>query len=449
MVIAPTSAFVVLSLSSWFGHRPSERAAATWVGMGLSVATMAGFVLLVFMAVPERTEVQSPILSWFTVGHYHFTWRLVADRLSLPVALFSVILVGVVGVFSRRYLHRERGFVRFYVMLALFGAAVQLVVLAGSLDLIFFGWELVGLSSTLLIAYFHDRVKPVEHGLRAYISYRVCDIGLLAALVWLHHTVGSTDATPHMETPWDGFPVPPKTFDCTLVALLLVWATLGKSAQLPFSGWLPRAMEGPTPSSAIFYGAISVHLGPYLLLRAAPILVHAPIAAAFIVVIGASTALHATFVGRVQTDVKSALAYASMTQIGVIFVEIGLGLYWIAIIHIVGHACLRSLQILRAPNALKEHQLIQQSLASAVPATGTHFERWIPRPLQTRLYRHALDRGLVDVVLLDSMLTPIVRGLRALDQVDALWIRQIAGESEARRASGGSPVSSGAPESLS
>src|SRR5690606_8655462 len=128
----------------------------------------------------------------------------------LPLAILCALLVGLTGVFSRRYLHREPGYRRFYLLLALFGAGVQLVALAGTLDLLFFGWEIVGLSSALLIGFFNERAQPARHGLRAFATYRVCDAGLLAAAVWMHHSTGSSALTPPVSAPfaWPGFAGP-------------------------------------------------------------------------------------------------------------------------------------------------------------------------------------------------------------------------------------------------
>lgn len=366
---------------------------------------------------------------WFSVGHYHFSWTLIGDRLSLPFAVFSSGLVWMIAVFSRRYLHREEGFHRFYLMLSFFGAGVLLVVLAGSLDLIFFGWEIVGLSSALLIAFYHERKAPVEHGLRAFLTYRFCDIGLLGAAVWLHHSVGGSTLIPtDGGMKWATLAVPPDAADAMLVGMFLIWASIGKAAQVPLGSWLPRAMEGPTPSSAIFYGAISVHLGPYLLLRAAPIFETNALLEWVIIAIGATTAVHATFVGRVQTDIKSALAYASMTQLGVIFVEIGFGMHTLALVHIVGHASLRSLQILRSPSLLHDHHHLEQAMGEALPRSGGHLEKLIPATLQPWLYRAALERGYLDTIVVDIIVGGFVRIVRRVDEIEKRWAALLAGE---------------------
>jgi len=438
----PTLAVLILGTARWAtGRRASERGVVRIVGIAFFLALSSSALLGLLLLVGGAPGVEADLGSWFSAGHYRFRWVLRGDRLSLPFACFSAALVGVIASFSRRYLHREEGFHRFYLMLAFFGAGVELVLLAGSLDLFFFGWEIVGLSSALLIAFFHERPLPVEHGLRAFVTYRFCDVGLLGAVVWLHHVVGSSALAPMVEEArWAGLGVPSDPRDARIVGLLLLWASMGKSAQVPLGGWLPRAMEGPTPSSAIFYGAISVSLGPYLLLRAAPLLEAAPLAAWAVIVVGGATAMHATFVGRVQSDVKSALAYASMTQLGIIFVEIGLGLDLLALIHTLGHASLRSLQILRSPSLLHDHHHLEQAMGRQLPRTGGHLERLVPASIQPWLYRHALERGYFDAILIDWLVGGFTRTLRRLDRMDRRWADWLGGgEGPEARPHGRSP----------
>ena len=240
------------------------------------------------------------------------------------------------------------------MLLVLFGLGMNLMVLAGSIDVLFAGWEFIGISSMLLIGFFHERANAVQAAVRAFITYRICDAGILAAGVVIHAAVGSGDFDRLFHGSWPQATCLVPSSTATVITLLLVFAALGKTAQVPFSGWLPRAMEGPTPSSAIFYGALSIHAGAYVLLRCEPLLDAAPAVGWVLVFIGGGTALHASIVGRVQTDLKSMLAYGSMMQAGLIFVEIGLGWRVIPLIHVVSHAILRSLQILRSPSALHD-----------------------------------------------------------------------------------------------
>src|SRR5262249_9605432 len=176
-----------------------------------------------------------------------------------------------------------------------------------------------------------------------------------------------------------------------LVGLLLVVAAAGKSALVPFSGWLPRAMEGPTPSSAVFYGALSVHLGAYLLLRVSPILEASAWLAAAVVALGLATALYAYLAGTVQTDIKSALAFASLVQVGLIVAEIGLGLRYVALVHLLGNACLRTLQFIRAPTLLHDYHLLENAIGEHLPRSREPLGRLAPGRFRTWLYRFALE----------------------------------------------------------
>jgi NAD(P)H-quinone oxidoreductase subunit 5 len=195
----------------------------------------------------------------------------------------------------------------------------------------------------------------------------------------------------------------------SIVGPLLLLAACGKSAQVPFSGWLPRAMEGPTPSSAIFYGALSVHIGAYLLLRAAPLIAASALTSAVVVLIGTLTTLHGTLAGRVAADAKTALAFASLTQVGVIFVEIGLGLHWLALLHIVGHSFMRSLQFLRAPSLLHDHHQLHAASGGDLGQTGHVYERLLPERVRAWLYRFAVERSHLEPLLDRLIARPALR----------------------------------------
>ena len=209
---------------------------------------------------------------------------------------------------------------------------------------------------------------------------------------------------------------------------LLILAAAGKSALIPFSSWLPRAMEGPTPSSAVFYGALSVHLGAYLLLRMSTILYSSVALCAIVVVLGLSTAAFAALASRVQSDVKSALAYASMSQVGVIVAEIGLGLQYVALVHILGHACLRTLQLLRAPSALRDHANMENAMGRRIAQHYGFWELVLPATLRDRLYRFALERGYLDVCLEEYITGPFLRLFRTFDRWERNWTDFVAGD---------------------
>jgi NADH-quinone oxidoreductase subunit L len=428
MVVLPAAGVAAQALALWFGCRRSERATVMIVALVFGAVAIAAVTLALTLLVTGRDMIDVQVGPWFATSDHAWRWHLVADRLCVPFALCAAALIGLIGALSSRYLHREPGFYRFYLLLTLFGTGVELVVLAGSLTVVFVGWELVGMASALLIAYFHDRQGPVRHGLRAFLTYRACDVGLLAGTALLADAAGSVDLSGPPAPPapragwtsvlgWTGWaqvPVPGSTVSATIVALLLLLGVVGKSALVPVSGWLPRAMEGPTPSSAIFYGAISVHLGPYLLLRAHALLDAAPAARVLVVLLGLASALHATLVGRVQSDIKNALAYASMTQVGLIVAEIGLGLYPLAIVHILGHAAMRSAQILRSPSLLHDRHHLEQAMGRTLPHTGRHLERFVPVRWRLPLYRYGFEHGYLDVWL-RRLRDPIAGLLRAID----------------------------------
>src|SRR5262249_10947520 len=204
-----------------------------------------------------------------------------------------------------------------------------------------------------------------------WVVYRVSDAALLLAAVVLHHLSSQGDFDRLLGAgPWPEGRAALTEGQALGVGLLLVVAAAGKSALVPFSGWLPRAMEGPTPSSAVFYGALSVHLGAYLLLRAGPILDASPWLSAVVVALGLATALYAYLAGSVQTDIKSALAFASLVQVGLVVAETGLGFRYVALVHLLGNACLRTLQFIRAPTLLHDYHLLENALGEPLPRSG-------------------------------------------------------------------------------
>jgi NAD(P)H-quinone oxidoreductase subunit 5 len=206
----------------------------------------------------------------------------------------------------------------------------------------------------------------------------------------------------------------------TAIAVLLIAAVAGKSALLPFSAWLPRAMEGPTSSSAVYYGSLSIHAGCYLLLRAEPLLAQSLLAQVLAGLAGGFTVVYASIVGRAQSDIKSSLAYASLTQVGVIIVEISLGLVTVAFVHMVGHACFRLLQLLRAPNVLHDLHRLERFLGDDHEDDETHPANRRPSSPRRRLYLFALERGFLDALVARLAIRPMVQLAAGLDRVDRL-----------------------------
>lgn len=391
------------------------------------LSALSSLSLLAIVALGGESPIVVPLGEWLATASYHFEVSLLLDPLSVAFGTLTAALCGIVGAFAHRYLHRDPGFNRFFLLLALFGLGMTLTALAGSLELLYAAWELVGLSSALLIAFHHERRAPVANGLRTFVVYRICDLGLLAAVALSHYQLGTGD----LEILYRDAPAL-RGGAATALALLLLLAACGKSAQVPFSGWLPRAMEGPTPSSAIFYGALSVHAGAYLLLRVSPLLDRSSLASAAVVLVGLLTALHATLSGRVQTDIKTSLAYASLTQVGIIFIEIGLGLRVIPLLHLLGNAVTRTLQFLRAPSLLHDFHQLQNAVGGHLARTGLHLERTVPASLQRRLYLFALERAHLDDLLERFAIAPFQRGFRFLDGLERRGMDRLGGGKENR-----------------
>jgi NAD(P)H-quinone oxidoreductase subunit 5 len=414
-VASPALLLALLGLAS-LRRRPLREANVARMTSAAMTACLAGLATASFVYVSSEHD---PGLwtarTWFSSYEGAFRFDFLVDGGSLAFALLAAAICAVVARFSYRYLHREPGFQRYFTLFAVFVLGTLLVALAGSIEVLFAGWELIGLSSALLVAFFHERPAPAINGLRVFAAYRLSDAAMLVTAVLLHHYSGSGSLAGLLA----GAAPPPLTeTQATLICVFLIAAVAGKSALLPLSGWLPRAMEGPTPSSAVYYGALSVHAGCYLLWRASPLLEQSLVAQVMAGLAGASTALYATLVARVQTDVKSALAYASLTQVGLIVLEIALGFQTFAFVHLCGHACFRLLQFLTAPSVLHDlHELQGEGVDDARDSGDS--PRW------RGLYLFALERGFLDALLDRCVTEPFCRVAGLLDRLD----RALVGES--------------------
>ena len=417
MLSAPAVLTAVLGVSAVFHVPVGERATGLLTRGAMLVAFVASLVAIVtYIAGGTEPRVFS-FGTWFSSGEHGFSFDFLVDGLSLSFALLSTSICGVVAAFSNRYLHREPGYSRYFILFGIFTTGITLVAVAGSIEVLFAGWELLGLSSALLVAFFHERRAPVRNALRVFAVYRVSDAAMLAAAVLLHHWAGGGSLPMLFSGHGGGSPLEPE--QATLISVLLIAAVAGKSALLPFSGWLPRAMEGPTPSSAVYYGALSIHAGCFLLLRAEPLLAQSDLARVLAAAAGASTALYATLCARVQTDVKSALAYAALTQVGIIVVEIAFGLTTLAFVHIVGHACFRLLQLLSAPNILHDLHELENALEGGEGAP--HGERTsLSGSPDARRFPHLVwvERGFLDAAVDRLVKRPLYRLASALDRLD-------------------------------
>jgi NAD(P)H-quinone oxidoreductase subunit 5 len=441
VVCAPALLVPILGLPTLTGRPLSERTIGRSIQVAIITGLLAALAILGLMLWRGTRYVPIELGSWVMIPHYHFSIKFVFDRLSVPFVILSFVICGTVGAFANRYMHRELGFNRFFMFYVLFLTGMVLTSLAGTIETLFAGWEFVGLSSALLVAFYHERPAPVRNGLRIWIVYRVSDAALLTASVVMHHLSGEGDMHELLQMgSWPGGQALLSGHDALLVGLLLLVAAAGKSALVPFSGWLPRAMEGPTPSSAVFYGALSVHLGAFLLLRFSPLLDCSLALSVTVVCLGLITAMYGSFVGPVQTDIKSALCFASLTQVGIIIVEIGLGLRYLALIHILGHACLRTLQFVRAPSLLYDYSTMENAIGARLPHQPGPWDRLIPQNRRIWFYRLALERGYLDALLADYIVAPVVGTLRWCDAMEHRWTDFLSG-GESRTSTQAPPAS--------
>lgn len=376
-------------------HEPGTARLASWSVL----AAWLGLIALDVDAVLHGAPGHVLVATWFASDGFRLPISFTLDTLALGVASVLTFLIWLTHRFAANYLHREAGFHRFFFALSLFSAGMLLILLAGNAVIAFVGWELAGVSSYLLIGYAYDRSTATGNALRAFVTNRVGDAGFVLGIALAFTWVGS------VEWPKINGEGILDSLSAGLLALGFVLAALAKSAQVPFSPWLARALEGPTPSSAVYYGAVMVHAGVYLLLRLEPLLRQSPALMTAVALLGALTALYGWLSGLVQGDVKSALIFATTTQVGIMFLAIGLGLFEVAAWHLVLHAVWRAYQFLASPSYM---HLVHQP-AAPPPA-------WLARC--QRLYTAALQRfwleGLTDKLLVRPT-AALGRDVRAFD----------------------------------
>ncbi len=347
---------------------------------------------------------------WLRVGEVDVTLRFLTQGLSVQLAALFALLLCIVMRFSVNYLHRETGFHRFFFVLSLFAFAMFMLVLSASMLGTFVGWEIAGLCSYWLIGYLYNRQHATQNATRVFITNRVGDAGFVAGfalcVLWLGNTNWREIALLVASL---------STQKLNLITLCFVVAAAVKSAQLPFTSWLTRAMEGPTPSSAIFYGAIMIHSGVYLLFLIRPLLELTPLIAGLVATIGALTACYGYIVGLTQTDIKTSLIYATAAQLGLLFLECGLGFWQLATWHLFAHASVRAYQLLTAPSLLYNTQgLSTQNMPAYFAA-------------QRRFYTYATQRFWLEPTMDWLFVKPIMHLARDVNYVDKHFIDPLMG----------------------
>jgi NADH:ubiquinone oxidoreductase subunit 5 (subunit L)/multisubunit Na+/H+ antiporter MnhA subunit len=357
----------------------------SWLSFGIVFTQLAGITIFTIVWLLNGSQTLNlDELTIVKTDNYTFFIDFYFDKISAVYLLIGALLTAMISTYSRYYLHREKGYKRFFNTVLFFFFGYNLAILSGNFETLFIGWEIIGISSFLLIAFYRERYLPVKNAFKVYSLYRIGDVGLILAM-WASHHLFHENITfvelnnyalvnHHLES---------HTFIGFFIAFCLACAAAVKSAQIPFSSWLPRAMEGPTPSSAIFYGSLSVHLGIFLMLRTYPFWENQIIVRVAIGIMGLTTSIITSMIGKVQSNVKSQIAYSSISQIGLIFIEIALGLDNLALLHFTGNALLRTYQLLVSPSVVS--YLIRDQFYNFIPLEEKK-NYWLSKRFRNSLY---------------------------------------------------------------
>ena len=347
--------------------------------VGISFLIVLGaFIQTLGLPVEERSNTVN-LFSWLSVGGLQIKFAYLVDQLSLTMSLIVTGVGFLIHVYSIGYMHCDKSFWRFFAYLNLFIFAMMNLILGDNFVVLFLGWEGVGLCSYLLIGFWYDR--KFENGTtsqaakKAFVVNRIGDFGFLLGMFLIYMTFDSLNFH-EVFSRAASFPVAESTF--TLIALFLFIGATGKSAQIPLFVWLPDAMAGPTPVSALIHAATMVTAGVYMVSRASIIFASAPVIMTVVAVVGLLTALMAATIGLVQNDIKKVLAYSTVSQLGYMFLAAGVGAFSASIFHVMTHAFFKALLFLGAGSVIHgmhDEQNIQKygNLKKYMPKTFVTF----------------------------------------------------------------------------
>ena len=369
--VLPFAAFVItLVLGKWWIKEQSH-----W----LAILAMAGSFGLSIAAFVQIRGAEEPVVvdlwKWFSVGSFQVPFGFQVDQLS-AVMLLVVTGVGLlIFIYSKGYMHDDPGYYRFFAYMSLFAFSMLILVLANNYLLLYFGWEAVGLCSYYLIGYFYHKPEAAAAGKKAFIVNRVGDFGFGLGVMLIFVVFGTLNYTGVFEQIGAGVGSETALIG---IALLLFMGAMGKSAQFPLHVWLPDAMEGPTPVSALIHAATMVTAGVYMVARSSVIFASAPGVLLFVGAVGAFTAIFAAVIGIAQKDIKKVLAYSTVSQLGYMFMALGVGAWSAAIFHLVAHAFFKALLFLGAGSVIHSMSGEQDmgrmgGLARRIPVTWITF----------------------------------------------------------------------------
>lgn len=347
IILAPLLGAFVLGLIALAAAGKSQRPHEFWVGLiacagPVIAAAITGILLMELCGHPEVIKHQS-WFTWLETPWFALAFGLTLDRLTAIMAIMITGIGSLIHIFSLGYMHKDPGFSRYFAYLNLFLAAMLLLVLSDNLVGLFFGWEGVGVCSYLLIGFWFQDMRKSAAGTKAFIVNRVGDFGLLLGILFLFHYLGAFDFATLQQNIHrldEG--------QVLCISLLLLLGAMGKSAQMPLHVWLPDAMAGPTPVSALIHAATMVTAGVYLLARMHFLFSLNETVSLIVVGIGALTALMAATVALVQEDIKKVLAYSTLSQLGYMFMGVGTGAYAAGIFHVFTHAFFKAALFLGA-----------------------------------------------------------------------------------------------------
>ncbi len=340
------------TISGFLGRWIGERAAmwSTVICMALAAFCGVSAFMQVAMGGQPTTEV---IVTWMDVGDLEFAWALRYDTLSAVMVGMVTFISTLIHLYSVGYMSHDETRPRFFAYLSLFTFMMLMLVTADNLVQLFFGWEGVGLASYLLIGYWYEKESANAAAMKAFIVNRVGDVAFMLGMALTFFIFGTLEfdaifaaASARANDTFAGLPA------LELIGVLLFLGAMGKSAQLGLHTWLPDAMEGPTPVSALIHAATMVTAGVFLMCRMSPVMEYAPVALAIVTVVGASTAIFAATIGCVQNDIKRIIAYSTCSQLGYMFFAAGVGLYQAAMFHLFTHAFFKALLFLGAGSVI-------------------------------------------------------------------------------------------------
>ncbi len=337
--------------NGFFGRRIGKRAvgmiACGSVGLSLLFALLAAGELL---ALPHGARVTQVVAPWIASGNFQADWGLLLDPLSAVMILVVSGVGFLIHVYSIGYMHEDPDYPRFFTYLNLFTFSMLMLVLANNYLLLYVFWEAVGLCSYLLIGFWFEKKSAADAGKKAFIVNRVGDFGFALGVMLLWTSLGTLQYDQVFASAPAQFPAGGAVV--TAITLLLFVGATGKSAQLPLYVWLPDAMEGPTPVSALIHAATMVTAGIYMVARSAPLFELAPLSLSVVAWIGGLTAVFAATIALVQNDIKRIIAYSTISQLGYMFLGCGVGAYAAGIFHLMTHAFFKALLFLGAGSVI-------------------------------------------------------------------------------------------------